>query len=170
MLRNVLHRRLEKDKTIHNIILDGSPLLNLAAWSYLYKKTLDPDNLKEGIKFITTNGKGFNKSHKIFTAFPELKWLKKSGMAKLKLPDKVIFLDITPESAMERIRRRGKSLQVHETEEKLGKLREAYHLVCGVINDHLGIPVLILTKDQDLQSNLHESLEFIKNPKTGIHE
>ena len=65
----------------------------------------------------------------LFKEFPELKLMKRLGLAHLSLPDAVIFIDVLPKVSMARIRARGERIQVHETEEKLGRLREAYLLV-----------------------------------------
>jgi len=161
ILRNRLHGKIEKSRSQHNIILDGSPLLNLVAWSYLYKKTLDSESVSNVINFLTSQGKGIDRNDEIYSEYPELKMLKRCRMANLKLPDKVIFMDTSVATALERISKREKKLQVHETEEKLGRLRDAYHLVCSVVKDKFAIPVLIINGNQNLENISKEAIDFM---------
>jgi thymidylate kinase len=62
----------------------------------------------------------------------------------LVMPDLVLMLDVAPEVSMERIRRRGGQQQVHETEEKLARLRAGYLLVCDAVRSELHVPARIL--------------------------
>jgi len=64
----------------------------------------------------------------------------------------VLFLDVDPAVAMERIRSRGEKMQVHETEDKLGRLREAYLLVVEAARERMGLPAFVLDGGRDLES------------------
>ncbi len=81
---------------------------------------------------------------------------------KLKLPDIVVFLDVSPATACDRISARGEQRQIHETEDKLGQLRQAYLLVCDIIHRNFGIPTLIMSGDDRPDNIAAAGLKFIK--------
>jgi len=124
------------------VFMDGSPLLNMTAWSALYR----PELMNEGfcaraVEILSGGGKP---NDPIYKEFPELKTMKRLGLTRLQRPDAVIFLDVTPATSMARILGRGETVQVHENEEKLGHLRAAYHLVVAALNNELDTPAFVL--------------------------
>jgi shikimate kinase len=124
------------------VFMDGSPILNMTAWSVLYKPELmSVDFCARAMAILSgeTGGSGA-----LDREFPELRVMKRLGLTRLRLPDAAIFLDVRPEVAMERIRSRGETVQVHETEEKLARLREAYLLVVRAVP---GVPAVVLDGD-----------------------
>ena len=118
------------------IFMDGSPILNMTAWSILYRSELMSTEFCARAMAILA-GTGSTKDP-LFREFPELRVMKRLGLTRLSLPDAVIFLDVPPAVSMERIRSRGEKMQVHETEEKLGRLREAYLLVVEATGESPG--------------------------------
>jgi len=73
----------------------------------------------------------------------------------------VIFLDVEPNIAINRINKRREKKQVHETEEKLTKLREAYLKTCRVIKRDLGIPTYILAGNDTVENVNNSAFNFI---------
>lgn len=152
----------------HYVVMDGSPLLNLLAWSGLYKD--DKMDARSCLKAMTVlSGKGTNvpRSDPLFDHYPELLQLKRIGVNRLSLPDIVVFIDIDPEEACRRIKKRGEDRQVHETEEKLSRLRDGYRLVCEVIRVERDVPVLVVDGTNSREAILAECLSFLS---TSIHE
>ena len=68
----------------------------------------------------------------------------------------------TPKSAIERIEKRGQKRQVHETDEKLSKLRHAYLKTCKVIDCDLSIPTYILAGNDSIENITNSAVKFTK--------
>ncbi|MBU1700638.1 MAG: 1-acyl-sn-glycerol-3-phosphate acyltransferase [Candidatus Eisenbacteria bacterium] len=152
------------------VFMDGMPLLNLTAWSILYREEHFNEELcAKALAILTGRGpKGSLKIRRddpIFRQFPELIRLKQLHLDQMQTPDLVIFLDVPPEVCIRRIDARGEKKQVHETEEKLAKLREAYLLVCSVLNKYWEMPVLVLDGGRALDIVAAEAQKFAENAK-----
>jgi thymidylate kinase len=80
----------------------------------------------------------------------------------MRLPDAVIFLDVAPSLSIQRIKGRGEQRQVHETEEKLARLREGYLLVTHVVEKEFNIPTRILNGELDIDKVTASAMEFVK--------
>jgi hypothetical protein len=52
-------------------------------------------------------------------------------------------------------------VQTHETEEKLGKLREAYLMVCEIVRESFGLPVAVLDGGLDLDRLTSSALRLV---------
>jgi deoxyadenosine/deoxycytidine kinase len=164
ILRDILLVEIKKWYHPDLVILDGSPLLNLSAWAILYKeKFFTEDILLKAIKILSSQDENIRKDDPIFKNIPELSALKKLGLTHLNLPDLVIFLDVEPQIAIERIEKRAQKRQVHETEEKLSKLRFAYVKTCNVINQDLNIPTYVLAGNDRLQNITKSAVKFARN-------
>ena len=147
------------------IFMDGSPILNMTAWSILYQpEMMSADFCARAMAILAGRGSA---GDPLFRKFPELKMMKRLGLTRLAMPDAVIFLDIPPEISMERIRNRGEKMQVHETEEKLGRLREAYLLVVEATGEHLGLPTSILEGDRDQDSIAAEARRVVESARSA---
>jgi len=163
ILRDILLVEIKKWYNPDLIVLDGSPLLNLSAWAILYKEKFFNENiLLKAIKILSSRDEGISKDDPIYKDFPELSALKKLGLTHLNLPDLVIFLDVEPDIADKRIAQRGQKRQVHETEEKLGKLRLAYIKTCKVIERDLNIPTYILAGNDSIDNLTNCAVKFSK--------
>jgi adenylate kinase family enzyme len=164
LLRDILLIEIKKWYHPDMVILDGSPLLNLVAWAILYKERFfNEDVCLKAVKILSAQDDDINKDDPIYKEFPELSALKKLKLTHLNLPDIVIFIDVDPNVAIKRIDKRGEKKQVHETAEKLSKLRGAYLIACKVIQKDLGIPTCILDGDEQLDKVINKANDFIKN-------
>ncbi|MFC1726747.1 hypothetical protein ACFL4T_14080, partial [candidate division KSB1 bacterium] len=74
----------------------------------------------------------------------------------------VIFLDVDPSVALKRIEKRGEKMQVHETNEKLSKLQNAYRLTCKVIKQEFNIPMLVIDRDDTIENITLSAIDYIK--------
>jgi len=127
------------------IVMDGCPLLNMTAWAKLYKEEeFDAPICASALAILSGDDDDIPASDPIYSAFPELVALKRLHLAGLKRPDAVLFLDVDPAVSMGRIESRGEAQQVHETEEKLTKLRDGYRTVCEVVAEEWQIPARTL--------------------------
>jgi len=145
LLRDLLLREARRWYSPRLIVMDGSPLLNLLAWSVLYKgDALSDATCSTAIGVLTNSRRDLSSRDPIFKLFPELAPLRQLGLTRLSLPDAVVLIDIDAAIASQRIESRGQQRQVHETEEKLDRLRRAYLRVCDVVRSEWQVPVLIL--------------------------
>lgn len=166
-LRDILLIEIKKWYHPDIVVLDGSPLLNLTAWAILYKEKFYNENVcLKAIKILSSRDEEIAKNDQIYIDFPELSALKKLRLTHLNLPNIVIFLDLEPSIAIDRIDKRGQKKQVHETKEKLTKLRNAYLITCKVIKSELGIPTCILDGN-DTINNIRDSADSFINKHIG---
>jgi 1-acyl-sn-glycerol-3-phosphate acyltransferase len=136
ILRDKLLTEIDKWYRPNSVYLDGAPLLNLTAWAVLYNEQFfNKDSCTKIIDVLT--GIKISTKDEIFKQFPELKTLRK--FSNLHLPDSIIFIDVPADISIARIESRGEDKQVHETAEKLSRLRDAYLLVCDVLSDRTHI-------------------------------
>ena len=133
------------------IVLDGCPLMNLVAWASLYKeKHFDSDACGTTLRLLSGQGDAVSHNDPVYAKFPELAALRRLRLASMRLPDAVIMLDVDPRISVARIKRRGEKRQVHETEEKLAKLRRGYSMVCDVAEKEFDIPVRVLDGREEI--------------------
>jgi len=164
ILRDILLIEIKKWYNPDLIILDGSPLLNLSAWAVLYKEEFfNEDVLLKAIRILSSRNQGIHNDDRIYKDLPELSALKKLGLTHLNLPDLVIFLDVDPQIAIERIEKRGQKKQVHETFEKLSKLRSAYLQTCKVVQGNLNIPTYILPGNDSIENITNAAVKFTQS-------
>ena len=102
------------------------------------------------------------KDDPIFEKFHELKIFRRFRLDHMRLPDAAIFLDVAPAVSIQRIQSRGEQRQVHETEEKLAKLREGYLLVSQVIEKEFNIPTRVLEGELEIERLTASAIEFVK--------
>ncbi|MFH1568346.1 MAG: 1-acyl-sn-glycerol-3-phosphate acyltransferase [Gemmatimonadota bacterium] len=127
------------------IVLDGSPLLNIAAWGRLYREEAFTAAICASALAILSGQEGsLAPGDPVHGIFPELAAWRRLHLPALARPDVVLFLDVDPAVAMGRIRARGEAQQVHETEAKLGQLREGYRTACRVVEEDWRLPARIL--------------------------
>ena len=94
--------------------------------------------------------------------FHELKIFRRFRLDHMRLPDAAIFLDVAPAVSIQRIQSRGELRQVHETEEKLAKLREGYLLVTQVVEKEFNVPTRILDGESEIDKVTASAIEFAK--------
>ncbi|MBU8934859.1 MAG: 1-acyl-sn-glycerol-3-phosphate acyltransferase [candidate division Zixibacteria bacterium] len=168
LLRDHLLNEVQRWYRPAYVTMDGSPLLNLLAWSVLYKNdTMDAQSCSKAIAVLSGKGTNVPRSDQLFDHYPELLQLKRIGVNRLSIPSVAIFIDIDPEEACRRITKRGEDRQVHETKEKLGRLRDGYRLVCGVIQNEWNVPVLVVDGTNTREEILDECLSFLSS---SIHK
>ena len=162
LIRDYLVREIKRWYHSDIVVFDGSPVLNLTAWASLYKEELFNQSVcRKAIKILTSDDEGIARDDQIYKDFPELSALKTIKLTHLILPDLVILIDVDPAVARTRIESRGEKQQVHETEEKLTKLRNAYLQVCAVIQSDFNIPTLVLEGELTPNDMKSSSLDFI---------
>ena len=150
------------------LVLDGCPLLNLVGWAKIYKpEHFNAAACRSALLLLCGRGEGLDRGDPLRTHFPELAALKRTGLAHLTLPDAVVMLDVEPAVSMERIQKRGEKQQVHETEEKLAKLREGYLQVCRVVEKDFGIPLKIVDGRDEIGSIAVAAMTFVDECSKG---
>jgi 1-acyl-sn-glycerol-3-phosphate acyltransferase len=166
LLRNHLIGQVARWYNSEVIFQDGSPLLNLTAWSVLYKgDAVDDTVCADAIRILSGREDAPAAGEGIYSRFPELKAMRRAKLTTMRIPDAVIMLDVPPEVSLQRIISRGQRVQAHESEEKLARLREGYLMVCGVVKRVFGRPVVIIDGKQDLEAVTASALDFIKKTK-----
>lgn len=162
LLRNHLHHELERWYIPDYIVLDGSPLLNMVAWAALYRKeSFDEETCSKAICILSGGDSNIRRNDPIYDKFPELSYLGLLRLNTLVLPDVVVFIDVNPATACRRIEMRGERKQVHETEEKLTELRQAYLNVCDLIQRRWHIHVSVLDGENTREQVASAAREFI---------
>jgi len=146
------------------IVLDGCPLINLTAWAKLYKgEYFDMDTCSSAMRILSGRTEITKKDEPLLEKIPELAALKRFKLTHMKLPDALIMLDVDPGISITRIQSRGERKQVHETEEKLAKLREGYLMVCNSVKKEFEIPTCVLDGESGIDKVTASALEFIED-------
>jgi 1-acyl-sn-glycerol-3-phosphate acyltransferase len=163
LLRNHLLGQVRRWYNPEVIVQDGSPLLNLTAWSTLYKgDAVDAGTCADAIRILAGRDDAPDRGDAIYSRFPELDAMKRAKLTSMWMPDAVIMLDVEPEISMERIASRGERVQVHESREKLARLRDGYLMVCDVLKRDFGLPVMVIDGGQGFETVMASALEFIE--------
>ena len=159
LLRDALLGEAKRWYSPDLIFMDGSPLLNMTAWSILYRPELmNTDFCARAMAILAGMGSA---ADPLYREFPELRMMKRLGLTRLALPDAVIFIDTPAAVSMARIKSRGEKMQVHETENKLGHLREAYLLVVDAVRESMGLPAIVLDGSRDVDSIAAEARRVV---------
>lgn len=163
LLRDHIMGEVQRWYTPDIIVQDGCPLINLAAWAKLYREEyFDTEVCSKAIRILTGKREAIRKDDPIFVKFHELAALRRFRLDHMRLPDAVIMLDVAPAVSIQRIKNRGEQRQVHETEEKLAKLREGYLLVTQVVEKEFNIPTRILDGESEIDKVTASAIEFVK--------
>ena len=155
ILRVKLHDEIERRYRPDIMLTDGTPLINTMGWGSFYKPHIfNEDKCTDVAKYLTGTKipplhRGFYRKH-----LPEILLVNVLGV-RFQKPDLVFFLKVSPAVAMSRVGGRGKGLQVHETETFLGKLQEAYLLVCKILSEDTRI-YIIDTDEKTLEQVIDE--------------
>jgi 1-acyl-sn-glycerol-3-phosphate acyltransferase len=162
LLRDHLYHEVRRWYDPGLIVMDGSPLLNMAAWVALFEnKSPGRSSLAKAIGIMAGQQRDITPTDPVFKEFPELIQFRRLRLDKLVMPELIVLIDVNPAVACRRIECRGAFRQVHETEDKLARLREAYRLVCAVVGEHLHVPVSIIDGEQALDDVAARALDFI---------
>jgi 1-acyl-sn-glycerol-3-phosphate acyltransferase len=164
MLRDRLYGEVNRWYAPDVIVQDGSPLLNMSAWTALYGvDTIDDETLAIAISVMAGETRSGPDRYAVFEKLPELRYFDRLGLAHMKLPRYLILLDLPAKEACCRIATRGDERQPHETEEKLGKLRDAYLRVCRIVDRYWNIPTLVIDATRPLDDASNEAMRFLTN-------
>jgi thymidylate kinase len=145
------------------IVMDGAPLINITAWAGLYRQEgADPAVCASILRILSGRERHGGEPQAVLDTFPEMAALRRLHMARLELPDALLFLDVEPSVSIARIRSRGQDQQVHETKDKLVQLRQGYRRVCEVVDRELGVPVRTLDGDAGLQTVVDNALAVLE--------
>jgi 1-acyl-sn-glycerol-3-phosphate acyltransferase len=145
LLRDHVAEELRRWYAPDVVVLDGSPLLNITAWTGLYRReALDEATCLSVLNVLSGRSEALAPDDPVYRSFPELGTVRRLHLTHMQVPDAVLFLDVDPAVSMERIRSRGEERQVHETEEKLARLRGGYRTVCRVVERGLHVPARTL--------------------------
>lgn len=147
------------------IITDGSPLLNMTAWARLYREEEPEDALLSSAMGLLSGKREGGADDPVFQSFPELKSMQRLHLTHLHCPDGVLFLDVDPSISVERIQGRGEARQVHETTEKLEKLRAGYRSVCRFLEPDWQVPARVLDGHQGLEEVMASGMEALREMK-----
>ena len=141
--QDVAAQKLVKKYSPDLMVSDGNLLLSTLgrAANYLQpasesekgsdsRQAVGPDDLKAVLEYIIDKKPLPEKTIKVLpvlkkTGIIEI-FLRLMGVDKLLLPDMVIFMDIAPERALDRIKNRGKKIDLHENIHDLTQARNMY--------------------------------------------
>ncbi len=147
------------------VLLDGSPLLNLAAWLALYREgDLDADFAAAALLQLAGRGSAGARRR-----YRELRRLRALVPFHLELPAAAVFIALPPEIAVARIAARGEARQVHETVAKLALLQRSYTAVCEAAEAQLSLAVLRLDATQPIDALTDEAARFARALGEGKH-
>jgi thymidylate kinase len=150
------------------ILMDGMPLLNLSAWAILYREEhFNREACAKVLAILAGRGASVARKDPVFSRFPELVRLRQLRLDHMRVPDAVVFLDVPTAVCMGRIESRGERKQVHETEAKLSKLREAYLMVCEILEEDWSLPVLVLDGDREIDQVVADAHDFARATSKG---
>jgi 1-acyl-sn-glycerol-3-phosphate acyltransferase len=166
LLRNQLYYEIRRWYAPDQIVMDGSPLLNILAWVALYRdEPVDEVTLARLIEVLTGTNTPLNPRDPLLRQFPELKAFSLLKLNRLILPETVLLIDVDPQTACDRIDSRGEAKQVHETTEKLNRLRTSYLSVMSTLGTHFNTRTCIIDGNAPLADVVEQS-----NAAVGHHD
>lgn len=129
------------------VLTDGDPLVNTLSWSVgrLYPDRLlrDDRRVLDVLGYLAGDARIPRSQLRYYLRHAwQLVLVNRLGWARFGLPDVVVLLRLDGPRAMERIERRGRLLQVHETAPALDALGAGYERICGLIEAHHGVRVV----------------------------
>ena len=129
------------------LLTDGDPLVNTVAWSSgrLYRAELqgDEERMLDVLRYLAGDRTiPLREMPYYLRHAPQLAAVNRLHLARFRFPDLVIHLELDGATAMERIRRRGRALQAHESEAALDELEAGYERVCRLLEARCGVDVV----------------------------
>jgi len=146
-----------------HVISDGHPLINILAWGlWSTKQPLAGSPYEEAIHvLIGERTLTLNRIFYFARKFPIVLFLK--WFSRLRLPDHVFFLTVSPENAIDRIVKRGEKRQIHETADKLKSLQKAYFDILDFLKDQFNLGISMINTDNKTLDGI--TGEVVKNAK-----
>jgi diacylglycerol kinase family enzyme len=147
MARSRMREHLVRYERPDVVLTDGDPLVNTLAWSVgrLYRDQLldDDQQVLDALAYLSGQARIPRNElpHYLRHAW-QLAVVNRLTSIRFPMPDIVVLLQIDGASAMERIHRRGRSLQAHESPEALDALGAGYERICELIEVHHGVRVV----------------------------
>lgn len=139
-------------------LTDGSPLINTLAWGNFYLSEIYSKKLCVDVSdYMIGNNIPWSRKYFLLKKIPEV-FLINLFRIKFQKPDIVFFLKVSPEVSLQRIIKRNKERQTHETKEFLHGLQQAYNLVCDILKNNTEINTI----DTD-NKTLEEVVNIISN-------
>ena len=151
--QDVAAQKLAKKYSPDLVVSDGNLLLSTLgrAANYLQpasesekgsesEQTVSHDDLKAILEYIIDKKPLPEQLVNLLPDFKKIgiliKFLRLTVVNKLLLPDLVIFMDITPERALDRIKKRGKKIDLHENIHDLTQARNMYLKTIEAFNSY----------------------------------
>ncbi len=149
VVRSKIQEALTERYTPNIVLTDGSPLINMLGWGvYYHPQRFNERDYLDLLQYLTAEKKiPFLSTSFYLKNIPELVLINRVYKAKLQVPDIIFFLKVNPRIALQRITQRGKELQMHEQENFLRKLQEAYIFVCKIMEQHFKTKVFEIDTD-----------------------
>ena len=144
--RSRMREFVVRDEGPDVLLTDGDPLVNTMGWSVgrLYRDQLltDEQRILDTLRYLSGQALIPRAELRYYLRqAPALALVNRLRLARFAMPDVVVLLQIDGSTAMDRIRRRGRSLQAHETVEALDALAAGYEHICSLIAAHHGVRV-----------------------------
>ncbi len=136
--RSRMREQVVRDERPDVLLTDGDPLVNTLAWSMarLYRDQLrrDDQRVLDALRYLSGQA-AIPRSELAYYLrhAPQLAAVNRLGLARFPVPDIVVLLQLEGAPAMERIRRRGRTLQAHETVSALDALAAGYERICRLV-------------------------------------
>lgn len=168
----ILRVKLQKKLChVHNpdfVVSDGSTLINLVGWGSYYRHDFfTTQQITQAIQYFSRiKNIPISKVWFYLKHIPEIFILNQILKIPLPIPDLIIFLNVSPQAAINRIAKRGEKRQAHETMSFLKDLQEAYILVCTILKKDFNKKVETLNMDDLILDSVHSKLEGILNDYT----
>jgi len=131
------------------VVTDGSPLINVAGWaSFYYPGHFTRGTCIQAMRYLCqVEGIPLAQTAFYLKHLPEVFVTNRLRLARFTAPDIVFFLHLNPRTSIERILKRGKERQFHETESFLDRLQMAYATVCDIVSAEFGTEVHTVPAD-----------------------
>jgi hypothetical protein len=127
---------LQDGRTARFVTSLGSPLIDLLAWAQadFYSGQFDEKGLQQILLYLSGQRQvPVGMWPRFVRKAPEVWLLNVFDLAHPPVPDVMVLTRRTPDSAMERLRSRGRALETWENEAFLARLQEAYGQVASVL-------------------------------------
>lgn len=127
---------LQDGRTARFVTSQGSPLVDLLAWAQadFYSGQFDEKGLLQILGYLSGKRRvPAGEWLRFIRKAPEVWLLNVFDLAHPTVPDVLVLTTRTPDSAMERLRSRGRAIERWENEAFLGKLQDAYREVAAVL-------------------------------------
>jgi hypothetical protein len=146
VLRVKIHDEIERKYNLKIILTDGIPMVNTIGWGNFYHPDIFSETIcKDVIEYLTNTKIPLSRKWFYMKHAPEILLVNLLGI-RFQKPDIIFFLRIAPQKAINRVNKRGKKRQVHETKIFLSNLQDAYQLICEILSKDTKIHTIDTSK------------------------